>query len=58
MGNSNITPNRVREPVKQASKIKWCAGKKGGLSLIEPNSNLAEAYNLLLISEEVSEISI
>ena len=25
-------------------KIKWCAGKKGGLSLIEPNSNLAEAY--------------
>ena len=25
-------------------KIKWCSGKKGGLSLIEPNSNLAEAY--------------
>jgi len=25
-------------------KIKWCAGKKGGLSLIEPNSNLAESY--------------
>lgn len=25
-------------------KIKWCAGKKEGLSLIEPNSNLAEAY--------------
>ena len=25
-------------------KIKWCAEKKGGLSLIEPNSNLAEAY--------------
>ena len=25
-------------------KIKWCAGKKGGLGLIEPNSNLAEAY--------------
>ena len=25
-------------------KIKWCAGKKGGLSLIEPNSDLAEAY--------------
>src|SRR3989338_5992983 len=26
------------------NKIKWCAGKKEGLSLIEPNSNLAEAY--------------
>ena len=25
-------------------KIKWCAGKKKGLSLIEPNSDLAEAY--------------
>src|SRR3989338_4948208 len=25
-------------------KIKWCAGKKEGLALIEPNSNLAEAY--------------
>mgnify|MGYP001560003466 CR=1 FL=1 len=25
-------------------KINWCAGKKEGLSLIEPNSNLAEAY--------------
>ena len=25
-------------------KIKWCAGKKEGLSLIEPNSNLAEVY--------------
>ena len=25
-------------------KIKWCAGKKEGLSLIEPNSNLAEGY--------------
>ena len=25
-------------------KIKWCAGKKEGLSLIEPNSSLAEAY--------------
>ncbi len=25
-------------------KIKWCVGKKKGLSLIEPNSNLAEAY--------------
>lgn len=25
-------------------KIKWCARKKEGLSLIEPNSNLAEAY--------------
>ena len=26
------------------NKIKWCAGKKEGLSLTEPNSNLAEAY--------------
>ena len=25
-------------------KIKWCAGKKEGLSLIESNSDLAEAY--------------
>ena len=25
-------------------KIKWCVGKKEGLSLVEPNSNLAEAY--------------
>ena len=25
-------------------KIKWCSGKKEGLNLIEPNSNLAEAY--------------
>lgn len=25
-------------------KIKWCARKKDGLSLVEPNSNLAEAY--------------
>ena len=25
-------------------KIKWCAGKREGLNLIEPNSNLAEAY--------------
>jgi len=25
-------------------KINWCAGKREGLSLIEPNSNLAEAY--------------
>jgi len=26
------------------NKIKWCARKKDGLSLVEPNSNLAEAY--------------
>ena len=26
------------------NKINWCAAKKGGLSLIEPNSNLAYAY--------------
>ncbi|MBI5393325.1 hypothetical protein HZA96_05640 [Candidatus Woesearchaeota archaeon] len=25
-------------------KIKWCLGKREGLSLIEPNSDLAEAY--------------
>ena len=25
-------------------KLKWCAGKKEGLSLIEPNSDLANAY--------------
>ena len=25
-------------------KIKWCIARKGGLSLIESNSNLAEAY--------------
>lgn len=25
-------------------KIKWCAGKKKGLGIIEPNSNLSEAY--------------
>ena len=25
-------------------KLKWCAGKKEGLKLIESNSNLAEAY--------------
>ncbi len=34
-------------------KIKWCAGKKEGLSLIEPNSNLAEAY--IKKSEEALE---
>ena len=34
-------------------KIKWCAGKKDGLSLIEPNSNLAEAY--IKKSEEALE---
>lgn len=26
------------------NKIKWCAGKKEGLRLIEPNSDLANAY--------------
>jgi len=26
------------------NKIEWCLGKKGKLSLIEPNSNLADAY--------------
>ena len=25
-------------------KIKWCAGKKEGLSLVEPNPDLANAY--------------
>ena len=28
----------------QMDKIKWCAGKKEGLRLIEPNSDLANAY--------------
>jgi len=26
------------------NKIKWCVGKKEGLSLVEPNSDLANAY--------------
>lgn len=26
------------------NKIKWCIGKKGGLNLVEPNTNLSEAY--------------
>ena len=34
-------------------KIKWCAGKKEGMCLIEPNSNLAEAY--IKKSEEALE---
>ena len=34
-------------------KIKWCTGIKGGLSLIEPNSNLSEAY--IKKSEEALE---
>ena len=34
-------------------KIRWCMGKKEGLSLIEPNSNLAEAY--IKKSEEALE---
>ena len=34
-------------------KIRWCAGKKEGLSLIEPNSNLSEAY--IKKSEEALE---
>ena len=25
-------------------KIKWCLNQKGGISLLEPNSNLSEAY--------------
>ncbi|PIN76721.1 hypothetical protein COV22_00020 [Candidatus Woesearchaeota archaeon CG10_big_fil_rev_8_21_14_0_10_47_5] len=25
-------------------KINWCASKRGGLTLVEPNANLAEAY--------------
>jgi len=28
------------------NKIRWCVGKKEGLSLIEPNSDLARAYAL------------
>ena len=34
-------------------KIEWCASKKEGLSVIEPNSNLAEAY--IKKSEEALE---
>lgn len=34
-------------------KIIWCAGKKEGLRIIEPNSNLAEAY--IKKSEEALE---
>ena len=34
-------------------KIKWCTGKREGLSLIEPNSNLAEAY--IIKAEEALE---
>ena len=34
-------------------KIKWCAGKREGLSLIEPNPDLAEAY--IKKSEEALE---
>ena len=26
------------------NKLKWCSSKRGGLKLVEPNSNLAEAY--------------
>src|SRR3989344_4457360 len=26
------------------NKIKWCAEKKEGLSLVEPNSDIADAY--------------
>lgn len=36
-----------KDSYKQSSKmdkIKWCAGKKEGLSLVEPNSDLAKAY--------------
>jgi len=25
-------------------KIQWCLGKREGLSIVEPNSNLANAY--------------
>src|SRR3990167_4347121 len=25
-------------------KIKWCLNQKGGISLLDPNSNLSEAY--------------
>ncbi|MFH1590100.1 MAG: hypothetical protein ABIB43_06035 [archaeon] len=34
-------------------KIKWCIKKKEGLGLIEPNSNLAEAY--IIKAEEALE---
>jgi len=35
------------------NKIQWCVGKKEGLRIIEPNSNLAEAY--IKKSEEALE---
>ena len=36
--------NNLYSGYSKMDKIKWCAGKKGGLSLIEPNSDLARAY--------------
>ena len=36
--------NNLYKRFSKMDKIKWCAGKKEGLSLIEPNSDLANAY--------------
>ena len=38
-------------------KIKWCAGKKDGLSLIAPNPELSEAY-LRKAEEALESISL
>jgi len=36
--------NNLYKEFSKMNKIKWCVGKKEGLSLIEPNSDLASAY--------------
>src|SRR3989339_1958649 len=36
--------NNLYRQSSKMDKIKWCAVKKEGLSLVEPNSNLANAY--------------
>ena len=41
---SFLMQNGLYGQSSKMDKIKWCAGKKGGLSLIEPNSDLANAY--------------
>src|SRR3989338_1635906 len=37
-------PSNLYRKLSKMDKIRWCIGKKEGLSLIEPNSNLADAY--------------
>lgn len=41
----------------KVDRIKWCAGKKGGLSLSEPNHDLADAY-IKKAEEALESISI